>query len=74
MLAATLVSGQTDQLGMYTSHTLAPAKYYAAASEDVVDPTPESISKLWRSRDRFKEVELSPKGSAQVSIQAVRIE
>jgi Carboxypeptidase regulatory-like domain len=74
MLATALVSGQTDQLGMYTSHTLAPGKYYVAASEDGVDPTPESIGKLWRSRDRFKEVELSPKGTAQVSIQPVRIE
>ena len=74
MLAATLVSGQTDQLGMYTSHTLAPGKYYLAASEDAIDPTPESIGRLWRSRDRFKEVELAPKGTAQVSLEPVRIE
>jgi len=39
-----------------------------------LDPTPESIGRLWRSGDRFKEVELPSKGTAQVSLDPVRID
>jgi hypothetical protein len=69
-----LLTGATDQLGNYTSRTLAPGKYYVAASSDSFDATPESIGKIWRSRSRFKEVELAPNGTAQVSLEPVTIE
>ncbi len=74
MLAATLVSGQTDQLGQYSSSVLAPGKYYVAASREAFDLTPESIGKLWRAHLRFQEVELPPGKSAQVSLEPVSIE
>lgn len=74
MLAATLVTGQTDQAGRYTSQPLPPGKYYVAATQDSIDPTPESIAKLWRSRDRFKEVELTPKTATQVTLEPVRLD
>jgi Carboxypeptidase regulatory-like domain len=64
----------TDQLGQYKSQTLPPGKYLVAASSDVFDATPESMNKLWRSRNRFKEVELAPNGSAQVTLEPVKIE
>ena len=73
MLAA-LVIGQTGQAGQYTSHTLAPGKYYVVASGDSFDATPDSIGRLWRSRNRFKEVELEPRGRAQVSLEPARID
>jgi len=58
-LAARLVSGQTNQYGQYTSITLPPGKYYVAASGDSIDAAPETIGKVWRARNRFKEVELA---------------
>jgi hypothetical protein len=73
-LQSMLITGTTDQLGDYTSRTLAPGKYYAAASSDYFDATPESIGKIWQSRSRFKEVDLAPMGSAQVSLEPMKIE
>jgi hypothetical protein len=74
VLASRLVQGQTDQLGQYTSQTLAPGKYYVMATEDAVDPTPESMGRLWRARDRFQEVELPPSGTARVKLEPGKIE
>jgi len=73
-VAARLVQGQTNQLGQYTSQTLPPGKYYVVAAEESVDPTPESIGRLWRSRNRYQEVDLPPAGSAQVRLQPGKIE
>jgi hypothetical protein len=73
VLAARIVSGQTDQTGQYKSDTLAPGKYYVVASGDAWDMTPESIGKLWQSHTRYQEVELGPNGAAQVNLQPVSI-
>ena len=73
-LAARLVSGQTNQYGQYTSITLPPGKYYVAASGDSVDATQGAASRVWRSRNRFKEVELAPGASAQVTLEPVKLE
>ncbi len=45
-LAARLVQGQTNQAGQYMSQTLPPGKYYVVATEETVDPAPESIGRL----------------------------
>lgn len=74
VLQATLAVGQTDQLVQYASHTFPPGKYYIAASEDAFNPTPDSIGRLWRARNRFQEVELAPNGSAQVQLEPVKIQ
>lgn len=74
MLQATLVTGVTDQTGSYHSHTLAPGKYYVVATNETFDATPESIGRLWRFRNHFQEVELTPNGSAQLTLQPVKIE
>jgi hypothetical protein len=74
VMAARLVQGQTNQMGQYTSQTLPPGKYYVMATEESVDPTPESMSRLWRSRNRYQEVELPPAGSAQVKLEPGKIE
>jgi Carboxypeptidase regulatory-like domain len=74
-LAAALVSGRTDQDGLYSSYTLAPGKYYALASSAEIDRTPESINKLWRARlTKAKEVELSSGKMAQVTLEPVVID
>jgi hypothetical protein len=74
VLAARLVEGQTDQLGQYTSQTMAPGKYYVMATEDGVDSTPESMGAMWRARNRFQEVTLAPGGTAQVKLEPGKIE
>lgn len=74
VLAARMVQGQTDQTGQYTSTTLAPGKYYAMATEDSYDATVESIGKLWRSRNRYKEVDVAPSAAAQVNLEPVKID
>jgi hypothetical protein len=74
VLAARLVQGRTNQAGQYTSETLPPGKYYAVATEESVDPTPESMGRLWRARTRFQEVDLQPGGSAQVKLEPGKIE
>lgn len=73
-MAARLVQGLTNQAGQYTSQTLPPGKYYVVATEETIDPTPESIGRLWRSRNRYQEVDLPPAGSAQVKLEPGKIE
>jgi hypothetical protein len=68
-LVSALVSGQTDQNGLYSSHTLAPGKYYLLASSTQIEPTPESIGALSRARtSKAKEVEISASGTVQVTL------
>jgi Carboxypeptidase regulatory-like domain len=69
-----LRGSSTDQLGQYKSVTLAPGKYLVAASNDVIDATPESVNRIWRSRNRFKEVDLAPNGTVQVTLEPVKFE
>jgi hypothetical protein len=73
VLAAQIISGQTDQTGHYTTRTLAPGKYYVVATEDSYDMTPESIGKLWQSHARYQEVDLNPLAAAQVTLQLTTI-
>lgn len=72
-LQAALITGQTSQTGRYRSQALRPGKYFVAATEERVNATPESIGALWRARTRFKEVELSPTGSAEVALTPISL-
>jgi hypothetical protein len=69
-----LVTGETDQSGQYTSHTLPPGKYFVAAISEPFNASTESIDRLWRARLQFKEVELAPSGASQVSLEPQKIE
>jgi hypothetical protein len=73
-LAARLVQGGTNQMGQYTSQTLPPGKYYVVATDETVDPTPESIGRLWKSSNRYREVDPPPGGSARVKLEPGKIE
>jgi hypothetical protein len=73
MLQAALVSGPTDNLGTYTSQPIAPGKYLVLATDDAIDPTPECIDNLWRSRRKFQEVDLAPNGTAQVTLTPIKL-
>jgi len=69
-LAETVVTGETDQRGVYTSGALAPGKYYVlSGAEGFTDlRSPENIGKLWRARPKAAEVELAPNRTAQVTL------
>jgi Carboxypeptidase regulatory-like domain len=72
-MAARMVQGQTDQTGVYTSQSLRPGKYFVAATEDTYGATVESINQLWRTRNRFTEVDVAPNGTAQVKLVPVKL-
>jgi hypothetical protein len=74
LLAAAMVSGQTDQNGAWTSALLPPGKYYVMATDLPVDKTPECIGKLLRARTKSEEVDIGPGAAAQVSLGLVKIE
>jgi hypothetical protein len=73
MLAAAMISGQTDQNGNFTSETLAPGKYYVGAVDGAIDYTAGTIGRLWRSRSRFTEIDLSPNVNAQATLEPVQL-
>jgi len=68
ILQAAMATGQTDQTGVYTSHLLAPGKYYVVATESLINSTPECIDRIWRDRTMYKETTVAPNGTAQVSL------
>jgi hypothetical protein len=68
-LAASMVIGQTDQNGAWTSTRLAPGKYYVQARPIPPDKSPESIGGLWGNRHQAKEVEIEPKANVQLTLQ-----
>jgi hypothetical protein len=74
MLAAAMLSGQTDQNGAWSSAIVPPGKYYVITTQLPVDKTPESIGKLWRSRNNAQDVEIGPGATVQVTLAPARIE
>jgi len=68
MLASMLIAGETDQDGVYSSPPFAPGKYYVLATSAPIDATVEAIGRLWRGRNRAKEVAIGPDATAQVKL------
>jgi protocatechuate 3,4-dioxygenase beta subunit len=66
-----MVVGTTDQLGQFTSHTIAPGRYYVVATNDRIDATPACIDHLWQSRNKFTEMTIAPNAAAQVTLSPV---
>jgi hypothetical protein len=71
ILQAAMATGQTDQTGAYTSHLVAPGKYYVIATESLINATPECIDRIWRARTKFAETTVAPNGTAQVTLTPV---
>ncbi len=67
-LAAALTTGKTDMGGAWSSAALPPGKYYALATSVGLDRSPETIAKLWRARTGAQEIEISPNGTAAVTL------
>jgi hypothetical protein len=68
VFAAAMKSGKTDQSGEWTTAALAPGKYYAIATEDPVDRSPECISALWKARTSATEVDAASNGKPSVTL------
>jgi hypothetical protein len=66
--ADTLISGQTDQNGTYTSVALAPGKYYVLASPMAIDKSPESIGTLWHARSHATEIDVGANATVQLTL------
>jgi hypothetical protein len=73
-MAAMMTTGQADSSGSWTSPLLAPGGYYLVATTAPVDNSPESIARLWRARGQAVEIELAPRGSAQVTLPVAGLE
>lgn len=73
-LADSLVSGEPDQFGQYTSPALRPGAYHVFATLKAIDFTPESIAAISRSRSRFEEITLAPNAARQMTIKPIEIE
>jgi hypothetical protein len=58
-VAETVVSGQTDQNGAWTSPMVAPGKYYAFASPTPFDRSPETVTAILRGRQKAKDLQLA---------------
>ena len=72
-LETVLTSAATDANGLCTSGTLPPGKYTVFATIESFDLTAAHIDSLWSVRLRGTEVDLGPKGSAQVSLVPITI-
>ncbi len=67
-IAASYVSGETDQTGTWKTGALAPGKYYVVASESGPDKTPETIAKLVAARSRVDPVEVAANATATAAV------
>ncbi len=73
-VAESVITGQTDQNGSWTSPMIAPGKYYVIASRVPFDRTPEFVTALLRARQKASEADLSPSGRLDVNLQPISIE
>ena len=68
ILSAAFTTGKTNTQGTWTSSMLAPGKYYVLATNDGIDKSVETVAMLWAARTRGQEVDLSPNGTANVTL------
>ena len=66
-VAASMVTGQTDQAGDWQAAALKPGKYYVGALM-AIDRSPECMGALWRARQHATEVEIEPKVAVPVTL------
>ena len=67
-VATLMITGKTDQNGAWTSPMLAPGRYYAVATSDPIDKSPEFIGKLWAARGSSKVLDLRPKATESLTV------
>jgi protocatechuate 3,4-dioxygenase beta subunit len=67
-LADLLVTGQTDQSGVYTSAPLAPGKYLLLAGATPLRKSPEDLARLLTRRAEAQQVDLAPGAAATFTL------
>lgn len=67
-VATSMVVGQVDQFGKYSSSVLPPGKYYVLATRERIRPTPEGIGWLLGARSRASEINLGPHATEHVKL------
>jgi len=73
-LAARMIKAHSDQNGQFQSGLLAPGKYRAAACEESVDDSPESIARVWAALSRFQDLTVAPNGSAKLTLTLIKLQ
>lgn len=73
-VADAMLQGQTDQFGAYTSGSIAPGKYFVLATDGSFDRTPEGIMRLMRARTQAQQVELTPNGTANLTLSPLALQ
>ena len=58
----------SDQNGTWSTHRMAPGKYYVVASQFPFDLSPEGAARLWHARMSAHEVDLDPGAAEQVIV------
>jgi len=73
-LAEAMIGGATGQGGNWVSPPLAPGKYVVLTSFSVVDFSPESLARVWGARTRGREVEITPRGTVELTLPQALLE
>lgn len=68
VLASTMVVGQTDQNGEWSSSILAPGKYFVIGTKAPIDKSPEGISRLTGMRTKAYELQINSGVSARLML------
>jgi len=71
---ARMVQGRTNGAGLYDSPTLAPGRYFVLASTHPVALSPEELARLFDARSQGQTVDLTPRATATLTVQAVEIQ
>jgi hypothetical protein len=64
----TVTLGHTDENGAYSSHRLAPKKYYVPATLKQVNRAPECIAKIRQAKSKAYEVGLTSNSVKRLDI------
>lgn len=67
-LASQMITGITDQGGVYQPPMLAPGKYFALASAHPFFPTPEETERVMNQRNHAYELTVEPRSTQQISL------
>ncbi len=73
-LAGAIVKGFSDQNGSYNSGVLAPGKYFAIATSSPVDLSADALDKLWSTRGKAQQVEITPNKMTSITIESIALD
>lgn len=66
LLAAGMISAQTNDKGLFTSGCLAPGKYYVIATTVPAEPTPDGLGRILKVRSSSNEIDVNANAVLQI--------